>query len=58
MRQQVKSSLKRNCISKVENKSKDFERISLSRPTYDAAKKDVLRFLKTLCNDAIESIKD
>ena len=41
-----------------QNKSKDFERISLSGPTYDAAKKDLLRFLKTLCNDSIESIKE
>ena len=38
MEEKVKSSLQRNFILKLENKCKDFERISLSRPIYDTAK--------------------
>ena len=59
MRLQIKTALQRNCILKLDqNKSRDFERIFLSRLIYDAAKRDRLKFLKPLCNDAIELIKE
>ena len=58
MEEKLKSSLQGNFILKLENKCKDFEIISLSRPIYDADKKDLLRFLKSLCNDVIESINE